>query len=255
MFTNSGKDAIRRALEFLKAEKHHTVGIVTTSGNTYVSKCVTETISEYCKWEMYDNSKDLNFLFVVHEFGSIKSEESMKELRILGIPIINDFAYSFLSLYMNKRKDFAGEINLTSFPKSFNINFGGAIHLPNQIIGNSHLNIQASILEKLGTDLNIEAVEENIRIRKENREYYKSKLLMHGYKVVWDMEEICPGVCMISPLKPINLQDLKTFLQRNGIESSVFYGKEILFVPVHNFMSPHELDYVCYMMGAFGNEN
>ena len=255
VFTNSGKHAIKLALEHLNAKKSNIVGIVTTSGNSYVSKCVTETISEYCGWKIFDRSEKVDFLFVIHEFGALHSKESMDKLRNLNVPIINDFAYSFLSLFLSCREDFVNEINLTSLPKSFDINYGGIVHLPKSRFENVDQELRKSILEIVGIELNAAAIQKNITLRKQNREFYKTVLSGYGYKVVWDKEEICPGVCMIAPLQLINLQNLKNFLQRNGIECSVFYGEEIFFVPVHHFMTHRELEYVCFMIGAFKNDN
>jgi hypothetical protein len=179
----------------------------------------------------------------------------MNDLRRLNVPIINDFAYSFLSLYMSKRNDFSNEINLTSLPKSFNINFGGLIHLPDFQIKMDDQGIKNLIMEELGYQLNVFAVEENISLRKSNRQFYEKELLKYDYKVIWNDNKICPGVCMITPEKPTDLQLMKSFLQRNGIECSVFYGRDAFFVPVHNSMSKREIDYVCYMIGAFQNAN
>jgi hypothetical protein len=255
VFTNSGKQAISIAIEALNLHKSNTIGIVTTTGNTYVSNCVTETISQYCNWSMYNKVEKFDCLIVIHEFGFLLDIDSMNNLRKLNIPIINDFAYSFLSLYMSKRTDFSNEINLTSLPKSFNINFGGVVHLPHIQSKVDDRKVRNLILEELKNQLNVIAVEENISMRKSNRRFYEKELLQYGYKVIWNDDQICPGVCMISPEKPSDLQLMKTFLQRNGIESSVFYGREAFFVPVHNLMSKRELDYVCFMIGAFRNAN
>jgi len=253
LFTSSGKQAIEIALETLKIHEQNTVGIITTSGNMYVSKCVTETVSKFCNWVMYDRNQNVDCLIVIHEFGVLLDIDSMNDLRSLDIPIINDFAYSFLSLYISKRLDFLNEINITSFPKCFNINFGGLIHLPNLKISADDRQIENKILDKLKDQLNSSAIEENISARKRNREFYKINLPKHGFEVIWNHEEICPGVCMISPTKSTDLQELKNFLQRNGIECSVFYGKEAFFIPVHSFLSRQELEYILFMIGAFEN--
>lgn len=255
VFTHSGKNAIGIAIEELNLGKSSVIGIVTTSGNTYVSKCVTETISRYCDWIIYDNKQKVDCLIVIHEFGFLLDLESMNYLRSLDVPIINDFAYSFLSLYMSERTDFENEISLTSFPKSFNINFGGLIHLPNKKNRIDDQKIRAEIIKELSYQLNTDSIEKNISLRKRNREHFQKELRQYGYDVIWNKSEISPGVCMISPQKPIDLQLLKIFLQRNGIESSVFYGENAFFVPVHHLLSKREIEYVCYMIGAFHNAN
>jgi hypothetical protein len=254
-FAHSGKKAIEIALETLNLGKSSIIGIVTTSGNSYVSKCVTETISKYCDWVIFDFTQKVDCLFVIHEFGCLVDFASMNELRKQKIPIINDFAYSFLSLFMSGRKDFEDEINLTSFPKSFNINFGGLIHLPLSKKKIDDQEIKKQILNNLGYQLDSLALYENISQRMQNREFYGEQLKRYSYEVIWDAGEICPGVCMITPKKHVDLQLLKSFLQRNGVESSVFYGKNAFFVPVHNLLTKRELEYVCYMIGAFDNAN
>ena len=255
VFTYSGKSAIEIAIESLNLGKSSTIGVVTTSGNSYVSNCVTTTISKYCEWVIFDINQKVDCLIVIHEFGFLVDLASMNDLRKLDVPIINDFAYSFLSLFMSGRKDFENEINLTSFPKSFNINFGGLIHLPDSRKKRDDREIRNQIIKNLGNQVNSMGVKENISRRMNNREYYENELKSYGYNVIWNYSEICPGVCMISPGKPINLQLMKTFLQRNGIESSVFYGRDAFFVPVHNLMTKRELEYVSYMIGAFENVN
>lgn len=255
VFTYSGKSAIEIAIESLHLGNSSTIGIVTTSGNSYVSNCVTTTISKYCKWVIFDYNQTIDCLIVIHEFGFLLDLVSMNNLRRLDVPIINDFAYSFLSLSMSGRTDFENEINLTSFPKSFNINFGGLIHLPESREKRDDREIRNQIINNLGCQVNSLEVKENIDRRMKNREYYAKELKSYGYTVIWNYGEVCPGVCMISPEKPVNLQLMKNFLQRNGVESSVFYGRDAFFVPVHNLMTKRELEYVSYMIGAFENVN
>lgn len=255
IFTYSGKSAIEISIESLNLGKSSTIGIVTTSGNSYVSNCVTKTISKYCEWVIFDINQKVDCLIVIHEFGSLLDLNSMNDLRKLGVPIINDFAYSFLSLFMSGRTDFKNEINLTSFPKSFNINFGGLVNLPESKKKMEDQEIRNRILESLGYQLNSIGINENIAQRIKNRKYYEIELKRYGYDVIWNKKEICPGVCMISPREPVDLTLMKTFLQRNGIESSVFYGRNAFFVPVHNLMTKKELEYVVYMIGAFKSVN
>lgn len=255
LYTSSGKEAIYWALESLELTRDDTVGIFTTSGNSYVSKCVTETISQFCNWEIGGDYTQNACLFLIHEFGSLIDYQSMSNYRSTGIPIINDFAYSFLSLYSSGRKDFDKEINITSLPKSFNINFGGILSQGKAPYRLANLEMKSWILEEISPFIDTESLKSNIEKRKANREYYSNVLGPMGFDVIWNEEFITPGVCMISPRQPVNLHELKTFLQRNGIESSVFYGRNSFFVPVHQNMTTTELDYVCFMIKSFPNVN
>jgi hypothetical protein len=254
-FTSSGKEAIRLALKHLELSRVDTVGIFTTSGNSYISRCVTETIEEFCKWELGKETTKYSCLFLIHEFGNLIDLKDMDYFRSTGIPIINDFAYSFLSLYNSKRKDFREEINLTSLPKSFDINFGGVLSLRNDELYIDDREIRFWILQELGLTLNDNTIETNIQKRLKNQLTYCERLTKVGLDVVWNKENDVPGVCMITPRKSIDLQHLKVFLQRNGIESSVFYGRQSFFVPVHQNLSEVEIDFICYMLGVFINND
>jgi ABC-type transport system substrate-binding protein len=250
-FTSSGKQSIELALLYLGIKPDDKIGIVTTSRNSYVSKCVTETIAKFCKWEMGFMQSDLTSIFIVHEFGTIIPLSEMEKIRSRNLPIVNDFAYSFLTLFRSARNDFLGEINLTSFPKTFNINFGGCVSFKDNSLEFNDTQMKSKIYDALGYDLSRQSINENFNQRVANRNFYKLSLESIGYQVLWDQEEICPGVCMISPSKPLDLQELKHFLQRNGIECSVFYGKPAFFVPVHHLMTEYEISYVCFMIKAF----
>jgi hypothetical protein len=53
----------------------------------------------------------------------------------------------------------------------------------------------------------------------------------------------------------VDLPALKTFVQEHGIESSVFYGEQAFFVPVHERLVPADLDYFCHVVSAFLNDS
>src|SRR5204862_4665145 len=48
--TSHGRQAIALALRTLGMESTDTVTILTTTGNTYISKCVTDEIERVCSW-------------------------------------------------------------------------------------------------------------------------------------------------------------------------------------------------------------
>ena len=50
IFTVNGKEAINIALKKIKLKKNDLVTILTSSGNKYISKCVTDEISKFCSW-------------------------------------------------------------------------------------------------------------------------------------------------------------------------------------------------------------
>ncbi|RXM40023.1 hypothetical protein BOQ62_08170 [Chryseobacterium sp. CH21] len=52
-----------------------------------------------------------------------------------------------------------------------------------------------------------------------------------------------------------NLSELKIFLQQNGIECSIFYGKDAFFIPVHQNLGIFEMDYIVNLIEYFVYEN
>ena len=42
----------------------------------------------------------------------------------------------------------------------------------------------------------------------------------------------------------INLNDMKNFINSNGIESSVFYGENAYFVPCHQNLKKQDIEYI-----------
>ena len=68
IFCNNGKHAIRLALEQFSLDRNDEVWIITTSGNKYISSCVTNEIEMYCKWSR-QKSSFTKLILVNHEFG------------------------------------------------------------------------------------------------------------------------------------------------------------------------------------------
>ena len=49
-YTENGRKAINIALSYYNLKKDDVVSILTTSGNFYISGCVTKEIEKFCKW-------------------------------------------------------------------------------------------------------------------------------------------------------------------------------------------------------------
>lgn len=252
-FTTSGKRALEIYLLSLSPSKSDNVGIVTTSGNSYVSKCVTETIERYCSWVVNDTT-NCSIILVIHEFGYLVSPERMAQLRALGLPIINDFAYSFLGLYASGRKDFHGERNFTSLPKAFRMNFGGVM----SSVGTTTVspdNTSIKVTNDLVSELHDSSLQESILARERNTGWLLQNLQILGVKPYWGENfEGVPSVAMFSFLGSLDYPGLKDFLNRQGVESSVFYGQSAFFLPTHQSLSKAELAYILAMT-KFGLKN
>ena len=57
-------------------------------------------------------------------------------------------------------------------------------------------------------------------------------------------QSVVPNVFLFNMNKSVNLQELKEFMWNNGVESSVFYGKDAFFIPCNYTLSKYELDYM-----------
>jgi hypothetical protein len=64
-------------------------------------------------------------------------------------------------------------------------------------------------------------------------------------------ESSVPGVFMFQTPAGVDLPSLKVFVQDHGIESSVFYGEQAFFVPVHDRLAPTDLEYFAQVVSAF----
>ena len=68
LLTIKARDAISLALSYYDLVHDDVVTILTTSGNYYISSCVTREIEKYCLWsrEITERTK---IIFINHEFG------------------------------------------------------------------------------------------------------------------------------------------------------------------------------------------
>ena len=44
---------------------------------------------------------------------------------------------------------------------------------------------------------------------------------------------------------------LKEFMQRNGVESSVFYGQNAFYIPIHQNLDQNQLNYMVALLNCF----
>lgn len=251
IFTKSGRNAINIALSNLNLNNDDVVTILTTSSNFYISGCVTKEIEKYCKWsrEFEVNTKAI---FINHEFGFVFKD--FEKIKKYNLPIIEDCAHSFVSQNNNNSIGKVGDYVIYSLPKFFPIQFGGVLVSNIKQLDNILSDIEINyILSCIGR--NVENINDIKNRRLENYQYLKTKFESSGIITTFDLsnQEI-PGVFMFN-LDNINLSDLKIFTQRNGIESSVFYGQNAFFIPVHQNLDTLDLDYFFEIINYFIHEN
>ena len=236
--------AITAALEDLHLQKEDVVTILTTSGNFYVSGCVTKAIEAVCRWNR-EVSNETKAILVIHEFGY--PYKGLSELKKYGLPIIEDCAYAFFS------KDEIGKVGdyvIYSLPKAFNMQMGGVMISRNQIDDCVSQEEKAYILSHLSAEWRDRDAIIHQRIEKHN--YLAAALAPLGIQPFFDLAEgVVPGVFMFRWRDDIDYPALKEFMQRNEVESSVFYGKPAFFVPVHQNLTTNELDYMIKLLKYF----
>lgn len=250
ILTNNGRSAINLALSNFELQENDIVTILTTSSNFYISGCVTKEIEKFCKWSR-NIEQNTKIIFVNHEFGFVYKE--LEEIKKYNLPIIEDCAHSFISQNEKNTIGKIGDYVIYSLPKFFPIQFGGILVSNNKsldnILSDNEINY---ILSCIGRNIdNITYIKSR---RLDNYQYLKTKFELEGINTTFELsnQEI-PGVFMFN-IDNINLAELKIFTQRNGIESSVFYGKNAFFIPAHQNLDELDLNYFFEVIKCFLTE-
>lgn len=250
-FFLSGKEAINQALRFYNLESDDEVLIITTTSNFYISSCVTKEIEKFCQWSREKTNKT-KLIFVIHEFGKVYPD--MERIKSYNIPIIEDCAMSMLSNNSQHQIGQYGDFTIYSIPKFFPVQFGGILRVNNNNYKLEGEKPYQNYLQKICLHY-LKDVENIIIQRRANNQYLISKLEKIGFKSFFDYNEYeTPSVCMFEN-NGCDLSELKIFLQQNGIECSIFYGKDVFFIPVHQNLGIFEMDYIVNLIEYFVYEN
>jgi len=225
------------------------VTILTTTGNFYVSGCVTREIEKFCRWSR-EIEPQTKALLVNHEFGF--PYEELRALRRFNVPIIEDAAHAFAS---NNREQSAGQVGdfvVYSFPKFFPIQTGGLLVFNEQNkMDEPPASSRNQYVQKV-LSAHIDNVSDTAKKRRENYQALATRFQQLGCTARFQLSEnSVPGVFMFRTPAGIDLPTLKTFVQDHGIESSVFYGEQAFFVPVHERLALADLDYFAHVVSAF----
>lgn len=236
------RDALYFTLRDIGLNSNDYVTILTTSGNSYVSSCVTQTIELICKWnrEITDCSK---VILVIHEFGY--AYQNLDDLKKYNLPIIEDCAYAFFTTDAKIGK--IGDYVIYSLPKIFNMQFGGLL------CGKSPTKDSVTKLQKVYIDKHLYRYlpqkEHYCKVRLRNLAYLREHLHDIGiYPFFSYNAQNIPGVFLFRWYKNIDYQELKIYMQQNGVESSVFYGENAFFIPIHQNLSYKQLDYMINLL-------
>lgn len=252
IYLSNARKAISIALEYYNLQKDDIITIITTSGNFYLSDCVTKEIEKFCNWSRKIENKT-KVIFVNHEFGYPFEEiESFKKYKI---PLIEDCAHSFFSKDKDDTIGKIGDFTIYSFPKIFPLQIGGLLvsnldcKLPGSVLlGEAEKRYIKNVLSHY-----IQRKDEIIEKRLQNYSYisieFESLGLLERFKLA---DGIIPGVFMFRKGRhQIDLPELKKYFYAHGIQCSVFYGEESFFIPVHQALNEQDLSYFLEVMKSF----
>ena len=251
-YTFNGRAALRIALSNYDLHEDDIVTIFTTSGNHYISSCVTREITSFCKWSR-DIEIGTKLILVNHEFGLPYAE--LMELKKKGIPIIEDCAHSFFSKDKDNKIGNVGDFVIYSFPKMFPIQVGGLLvcNAPKNMKQSNLIDIVMLKYIKNVLSYHIKSEREIIKKRIHNFNYLRNKFELSDFSARFHSDcGTIPGVFMFrTDRRRIDLPELKQYFYAHGIQCSVFYGEEAFFIPVHQALNEDDMDYFHEVMLSF----
>jgi dTDP-4-amino-4,6-dideoxygalactose transaminase len=250
VYTTSGRAELNQALSLLNLDKKDIVTIFTTTGNFYISSCVTDEIEKYCKWGR-TIGKNTKAILVNHEFGF--PYEKLSKLTEYNLPIIEDCAHSFFSQNHEKNVGKTGDYIIYSLPKFFPIQLGGLLvsdtgKKTRKSVSDEEENYIRNLLSHYIINI------EKIKLKRiENYRYLEQQLGQFGFTPRFELcDDIhCPGVYLFNSPQNIDLSNLKIFMQSHGVECSIFYKEDTFFLPVHQKLEIDDLDYFVTLIKYF----
>lgn len=249
-YTERGRTAIFQALSFYNLEPDDVVTIFTTSGNFYISGCVTREIEKFCRWsrKMERNTK---LIFINHEFGyPYKHPESLLKY---DLPIIEDCAYGFFTEDPDGKMGEIGDFVIYSLSKAFSSDFGGILKCNDSNFKLSTL-LPEEDVAKLDTHISaqIQDIAHIKSARLKNYKMFFENLHEIGIEPYFKLEDgVVPGVILFQWKDTIDYPKLKQYMQDNGVESTVFYGKPAFYLPIHQNFDEGDINNICGMISNF----
>jgi hypothetical protein len=247
-FVESGKFAISVALSELSLLKDDEIWIITSSGNKYVSRCVTEEISKFCNWSMEKSSKT-KAAYVIHEFGR-DSRELVATVAGQGIPVIEDAAYGLLTAIMSDWTFGQADFSIFSFPKAFEMQGGGIL------VGgrNSRIENTTELVQSFARSASnwIMDYEEIAKLRKDNHKSLVRRVEELGLQASYALNSNeVPGVFMFDAPEKTDFDEMRRFFNSHGCESTVFYGRSSYMIPVHQKIGINQINYFMELLSSY----
>lgn len=249
-YANSGRQALRWALAAYGLNKEDCVTILTTSGNFYISSCVTREVEQVCTWSrQFEPTTKL--ILVNHEFGY--PFKDWERVRSYPFPVIEDCAHSFFTEDEHIGK--VGDYVIYSFPKIFPVQYGGLL-----VVNRQKRELRSPINPAPGNDYlksvlsyYIEKKDEIIDHRRQNHYYLSDRIKEVGGRQRFSLEEgVVPGVFLFRIDQSEDyLAGMKKYLYAHGIQCSVFYGESAFYIPVHQNLTKADMDYFVTVIESY----
>lgn len=251
----SGKSALYHALSQYGLSGNDEVYIITTTGNRYISSCVTGEIEKFCKWsrQLSDKTK---LVLVNHEFGTVC--RTMEEVLKLDLPVIEDMAMSLFSTDYKQQTGNYGDYTVYSLPKFFPLQWGGILKINTPYYKKNAIEADPLLSSEIQSLLSfyLKDAEINIRSRKQNNALFQSHLSRLNFQSRFEYnDKETPAVYMFTAPLSVNLDGLKVFMQQNGVESSVFYGENTFFIPVHQNLKEEDVLFIVSLINYYCDDN
>jgi hypothetical protein len=127
-YTASGRAALAAALESIGVEPADEVLITNSSGQRWISSCVTCTVFNYCQPSRV-LTEHTRAILVIHEFGYPHPQlyELCALARERGVPLIEDCAHSLDSSLGDTPLGSLGQFAIFSLPKVLPVASGGVL--------------------------------------------------------------------------------------------------------------------------------
>ncbi|TCO06847.1 DegT/DnrJ/EryC1/StrS family aminotransferase [Natronoflexus pectinivorans] len=246
--TPSGTSALEAVLNQINPAPENEVWIVTTSGNHYISGCVTRTIEKFCRWSRQKTEKTKAIL-VNHEFGFVHDE--VEKLTAHHLPLIEDCAYSMYSGKNGKKAGTVGDFAIFSMAKMFPVQAGGLIVSNRGLEFSGVCETNSRKYFKACFHYYQQQSEQIIDGRLKNFRLFEEKFGKAGLETRFEPQvgEVPGAFLFKAPGWP--LDELKIFLQKQGIECSVFYGEDAFYLPCHQNMNVDHINYILTLIKFF----
>jgi hypothetical protein len=240
--TRNGREAIAIALEDLDLAGDDEVLLATTSGGPYVSRCVTDAISRFCRWSWHHSDRT-RAIFLIHEFGF--PAQLSDALLASGLPVIEDCAYALGSQNEAGTVGRLGQYVIYSFSKALPMPYGGLLKSRRSPVRPTEMSAAAQReLPRLIAHY-LPGLAASCQRRREVFRQYLSLLAADGFSPRFELgPAAAPYGFVVAMADQKKAEAMKPRINAAGITSSVFYGNGGYYLPNHQSLSDAAVEYI-----------